>query len=86
MHRGYSYRMKINAEQGCIKSVGEEYQVVKKEREYHGCGMGKNLRWKKGTGEVGKGGDDGNFGEGDQDLIKNGCGEEYQVVGNFFHP
>ena len=74
-----------------IKSVGEEYQAVK---EYHSCGEEKNE--KKGKGELissslnylgcyqeGKG--DMNFGEEDQD-IKNGDEEEYQVVGNFIHP
>ena len=28
-------------------SVGEEYQFVKREREYHG--FGKNITWKKGS-------------------------------------
>ena len=32
-----------------IKSVGEEYQVVKKERKHHGCG--EEFTWKKGKGK-----------------------------------
>ena len=30
-----------------IKSVGEEYQVVKREREYHGCGEEYNVEKRK---------------------------------------
>ena len=33
-----------------IKSVGEEYQVVKRKREYHGCGEEYNME--KGKGEA----------------------------------
>ena len=33
-----------------IKTVGEEYQVVKRGRKYHGCAVGKNVMWKKGEG------------------------------------
>ena len=71
-------------------SVGEEYQIWKREREYHGCGE-KNITWqmKRGSNiifplllwllgriEVEKKKQD----------IKNGIGEEYQVVWNFIHP
>ena len=36
-----------------IKSAGEEYQVGKKGREYHGLwAVGKNITWKKGIGEA----------------------------------
>ena len=45
--------------------VGEEYNVKERER-------GSNIKWGIGEG-------DGNFGEENQDM-KNGCGEEYQVV------
>ena len=83
-----------------IKSVGEEYQVVKRGREYHGCGGGKNV---VNSGEKGRrsniilplllkripSGEEGQ----DTDILrkkimnlKNGVGEEYQVVGNLTHP
>ena len=42
-----------SAQRGCIKfinSVGEEYQVVKKGREYHGCREENNME--KGKGEA----------------------------------
>ena len=55
-----------------LKSVGEEYQVVKRGREYHGCGdeysveeRGSNIIFpiitKNKVGKRGKGG--GNYGE-----------------------
>ena len=39
-----------------FKSVGEEYQVVKRGREFHGCGEEYNVTRGKGEG-------DGNFEE-----------------------
>ena len=82
-----------------IKSVGGEYQVVKRGIKYNGCGeeyiMGKRERGSNilfptlltllgiiSRGEEGKWSEI--FGKKIK-ILKNGFGEEYQVVGNFIH-
>ena len=78
----------------------EEYQEVKRGREYHGCeeeyNMEKRERGKQyhlpynieGVGKKikwRKEDEHRNFGKENQDL-KTWGGEEYQVIGNFIHP
>ena len=80
-----------------IKSVEEECQVVKRGREYHGCGEEYNVEKRergskiivpmilKLLGRISRGKVTEILGKKIK-IIKNGGGEEYQVVGNFIHP
>ena len=76
------------------KSDGEEYQVVKRGREYHGygeeCNVGKGKPYHRiyifeAIFQVGKRGRRLKF-RGRKSRLKKGGGEKYQVVGNFIHP
>ena len=66
--------------QGCIKILGTFIKsVLKRGREYHGCGEENNVeKYQVGRGE--------NFRGRKSRFLKMVGGEEYQVVGNFIHP
>ena len=81
-----------------IKSVGEENQILKIGREYHGCGEEYNVKkWERGNyiiffvklwllGRISsreKG--KGRKFWGKIMILKNWGGEEYTVIGNFIH-
>ena len=96
----YTFVMSRYREEKFIKSVVEEYQVVKRERKYHGCGEEYNVDKKRKGKQYHlsynikavcknikweRGEGDEHF-EKDNIDFKNGVGEEYQVEGNFIHP
>ena len=91
--------------QGCRKflvplpqPLREEYQVVKKERGYHGCGEDYNVKKVRGSNIIfpgifimavgkdikwGKREGSGTFWEENKGFEKERSGEEYQAVRNF---
>ena len=60
------------------KSVGKEYHVVKRGREYNDCGEEYKVEWAAISSSL--------FWGTVYRYSKNGIGEEYQVVGNFTQP
>ena len=81
-----------------IKFAGEEDQVVKRGREYHGCmeeynvekrERGSNIIFPVIIGQFGRkssGEEDGNFGEENQDLKKKWGWGRISSCRNFIHP
>ena len=82
---------------GVVKSVGEEYKVAKRGREYHGCGEEYNVEkgrqyhllynieavGKRLSGEKEKGTE---ISGEKKEILKIGGGEVNQVIGNFIQP